>query len=323
MSHSLIGMSKRVLNAKDYEKKFKEHIPRAEDGSGLAYLEAPRGMLREYLSKDVDYPKRLDNKLDPQMNDGMRNAYNNILIPASNVLADIEIQGIHIDADYLEEIESKYSVLVDEALEKLQNKAKGVGFVPEEYCEGYGSNSLPESYNPSSWQQSRYLFFGLLCLPQYDGLSTGVDVIEWWIRELKSDNKFNKFLSKAENDLRDKNRIKNTNKNLDWVLGATESRLRKYIKDIWEQYDIVGLLETLLEYRDLSKLYSTYIKGFQKQLTKENKVHTTFKLHVTDTGRLSSSNPNIQNIPRNKEIKHLFTVPEGYTLMECDYSLVI
>lgn len=81
-------------------------------------------------------------------------------------------------------------------------------------------------------------------------------------------------------------------------------------------------IDTLLEYRGLSKLNDTYIKGIAKRLHHGNRVYPTFLVHGTNTGRLSSKNPNIQNIPREKELRRLFISrdPEERTVLNVDYS---
>ena len=72
----------------------------------------------------------------------------------------------------------------------------------------------------------------------------------------------------------------------------------------------------ILEYREVKKLLSTYIKPFpQYVLPLTGKIHTTFNQALTATGRLSSSNPNLQNIPvrsdRGKEIRKAFVPSDG------------
>jgi len=79
----------------------------------------------------------------------------------------------------------------------------------------------------------------------------------------------------------------------------------------------------LLEYRAAQKLMSTYIKGMNKHLDPYDRVHTSFNLHVTATGRLSSSAPNLQNIPRgNKDIKNIMVPDEGNLWISADYSQI-
>lgn len=76
----------------------------------------------------------------------------------------------------------------------------------------------------------------------------------------------------------------------------------------------------LLEYRQYVKLKSTYIDGIKEHLDKNNRLHGRFNLHVTATGRLSSSNPNLQNIPKHQGpvIRDLFISPPGYKFLEFD-----
>lgn len=65
-------------------------------------------------------------------------------------------------------------------------------------------------------------------------------------------------------------------------------------------------IDKLLEYRKVSKSLSTYVIGVQNRVTPKDRIHTTFLIHGTSTGRLSSSGPNIQNIPRDKKFRSIF-----------------
>jgi uracil-DNA glycosylase family 4 len=79
-------------------------------------------------------------------------------------------------------------------------------------------------------------------------------------------------------------------------------------------------IDRLLEYRRVSKLYGTYIKGLAKRTTYD-KVYTTYLLHGTTSGRLASRNPNMQNIVRDKRIRNQFIVEhEDNVLLQLDYK---
>lgn len=79
--------------------------------------------------------------------------------------------------------------------------------------------------------------------------------------------------------------------------------------------------DTLLSVRGTTKNIGTYNEGIRKRLH-EGRVYPTYKVHGTNTGRLSSGDPNIQNIPRDKRLRSLFTVPntDEYDFLEVDYS---
>ncbi len=87
------------------------------------------------------------------------------------------------------------------------------------------------------------------------------------------------------------------------------------------------IIDTLLRYRQLSKLKSTYIDGMKQVMNKaSNRVHTDFKQCLTATGRLSSNEPNLQNIPvrtaEGREIRKMFVAKEGNVLISADYSQI-
>ena len=86
------------------------------------------------------------------------------------------------------------------------------------------------------------------------------------------------------------------------------------------------IINLIFEYRELSKLQSTYVIGLLKEVDDNDRVHTSFNQAVTATGRLSSSSPNIQNIPirteLGREIRKAFIAKEGYSLLAADYSQI-
>lgn len=96
------------------------------------------------------------------------------------------------------------------------------------------------------------------------------------------------------------------------------------LTELAKSYPIAGLIQ---EYRSYTKLYSTYCVGIEKLLTEDSRIHTTFQQTVTTTGRLSSTDPNMQNIPAKtelgRELRKIFvpTNPEGY-LLAADYSQI-
>lgn len=79
-------------------------------------------------------------------------------------------------------------------------------------------------------------------------------------------------------------------------------------------------IEGVLAARQNKKYMNTYIQGFRNSICRDMRLRGTFNLHGTETGRLSSTNPNMQNIPRDKRIKNLIVSKPGYKLLQLDYS---
>ena len=95
------------------------------------------------------------------------------------------------------------------------------------------------------------------------------------------------------------------------------------LEELENKHPIIPLI---LEYRTLTKLDSTYVEGLLKQIGQDGRVHSVFKQTETRTGRISSTEPNMQNIPVRKEIgrnmRKFFVAKQGYVLVDADYSQI-
>ena len=90
-----------------------------------------------------------------------------------------------------------------------------------------------------------------------------------------------------------------------------------------DDHEIIPLI---LEYRSVTKLRSTYIEGLLESIKSDGRIHSKFNQTVTATGRLSSTEPNLQNIPtrtaEGREIRKAFVPSDGYTFVDADYSQI-
>lgn len=95
------------------------------------------------------------------------------------------------------------------------------------------------------------------------------------------------------------------------------------LEKLWNSHEIIPLIS---EHRELAKLQSTYVEALPKLVDKEGRVHTTYNQTIAATGRLSSSEPNLQNIPiktdLGREIRRAFVAPRVKILLAADYSQI-
>ena len=97
----------------------------------------------------------------------------------------------------------------------------------------------------------------------------------------------------------------------------------KVLGDLARDHEVVA---EVLEYRERAKIRSTYLDALPAMVRGDGRIHTTLNQTVAATGRLSSSDPNLQNIPTRSELGHrvrqAFTVPKGSVFLACDYSQI-
>ncbi len=86
------------------------------------------------------------------------------------------------------------------------------------------------------------------------------------------------------------------------------------------------IVDMMFEYRELTKLTSTYVDALPKLVKPDHRIHTSYNQTIAQTGRLSSTNPNLQNIPvrttTGREIRNAFIAPQGKTFVSADYSQI-
>ncbi len=86
------------------------------------------------------------------------------------------------------------------------------------------------------------------------------------------------------------------------------------------------VVSKILEYRQLSKLKSTYADGLTQYISEDGRIHGTFNQTITATGRISSTDPNLQNIPirmeMGKAIRKVFVPKNGFVFLDADYSQI-
>jgi uracil-DNA glycosylase family 4 len=261
--------------------------------------------------------------LGPLLNDlkeaGTEATYTGISLPLVEVLVEATLAGIQLDADALRKWKRSLA-------RKLKTTEAAIR----------KEHSLPEGFSLSSGDHLRLLLYGHAS-PQFVRVETEMQEYDKNPKKRKDTKKYKEILSRANvySDtvpLWKPPRIASTDGGkysvdeemlLSEQLAASNrlALIEKFVKK--ENYaDEKALLEKTLaflaafhEWQETSKLISTYTDF---PCWSDGRVHTSFKIHGTKTGRLASDSPNMQNIP--KSARCLFTAGAGSCLVEADYS---
>lgn len=214
----------------------------------------------EYAAEDADITLRLKNVLEPRLKElGVEELFWNIEMPLVRVLADMELNGVCLDTEALQDT----SKIFTERMKQYEQ---------EIYKE------TGEEFNISSPKQVGDILFGKL-----------------QIMDKPKKTKTGQYVTSEE------------------VLQSLESKS--------------PIVRNILNYRGMKKLLSTYIDALPKLINpRTGHIHTSFNQALTATGRLSSSDPNLQNIPvrtdDGKEIRKCFIPEEGCLFFSADYSQI-
>lgn len=166
--HSLEQCASDHLGAVSWKDELKKYL-KEPDG----YLNAPRDQLYEYLAKDVSHTLQLYHALLPRVDEdkGLAWLYHKFLIPAANVLSDIEYSGIKVSRQALYDLETTLETKKREAIagmrQILKNKI-GAGVRKLNRETGKSTPFTPESYNPNSHQQNHFVIYTLFKLKARD-----------------------------------------------------------------------------------------------------------------------------------------------------------
>ena len=214
----------------------------------------------EYAAEDADITLRLKNVLEPRLKElGVEELFWNIEMPLVRVLADMELNGVCLDTEALQDTSKIFTERMKQYEQEIYKEAG-------------------EEFNISSPKQVGDILFGKM-----------------QILDKPKKTKTGQYVTSEE------------------VLQSLESKS--------------PIVRNILNYRGMKKLLSTYIDALPKLINpRTGHIHTSFNQALTATGRLSSSDPNLQNIPvrtdDGKEIRKCFIPEEGCLFFSADYSQI-
>lgn len=258
---------------------------------------------------------------------GFSMIYRNLLLMAVRVLAAAEIEGMYTDREYLVDLVDIYKDRIDNLEKTVRNlpdilryeksrieKAKKLMIftVKNEIQELKDSGGSAAMISNREKKLSRYIAGEYTTKKErgmvepinfgspsqlIDLLFYGEDGFEWPVVHFTVDKKTKRQTT-------------------------TPSTSEDVLLILKKKYDH-PFLNNLLDLRALMKMNSTYVVGMLNKLHTDDRIHGSFLIHGTVTGRLSSIEPNLQNIPRsttNNDIKPMFIAPDGMLILHLDYS---
>jgi DNA polymerase-1 len=310
----------------DYEKSDKfDKIP---------WDKKPLEPLCKYGCQDTNYTLRLSMFFESKLIEiGMYPLFRHLIMPASRVLQHAEKTGLYLDREFNQELLESYKPKIDQATANCLNLPRVKKFsiwLTEQriskYLESIESELEYMDYRDpankrkiaSREQKISNIRAGVFTTKKELELTREVNLgspIDLPLL-LYSKKGFNFPVIKYTKD-------KKTNRDTDKPSTDEDTlvELRLTVKDPESPKAI--FLDNLLELRGLKKMYTTYIEGWHDKVQDDDRIHGQFKIIGTTSGRLSSSEPNLQQIPKTSvdaNIKKQLVAPKGKLYMALDYS---
>lgn len=310
----------------DYEK--------AEKFDKIPWDKKPLEPLCKYGCQDTDYTLRLAMFFESKLIEiGMYPLFRHLIMPASRVLQHAEKTGLYLDRKFNQELLESYKPKIEQATSNCLNLPRVKKFsrwLVQERISKYLASIESELedldyHNPkdarkiaSREQKISNIRAGVFTTKKELELTREVNLgstIDLPLL-LYSEKGFKFPIIKYTKD-------KKTNRDTDKPSTDEDTlvELRLTVKDPENPKAI--FLDNLLELRGLKKMYTTYIEGWHDKVQDDDRIHGQFKIIGTTSGRLSSSEPNLQQIPKTSvdaNIKKQLVAPKGKLYMALDYS---
>lgn len=281
--------------------------------------------LCHYGCQDTDYTLRLMLFFEKKLIDlGLYNTYRNLIMTASRVLTSVEKNGLYVDRSFNQELLDSYLPKIEAAKEAIYNLPKVKKFTKlynQSKIEKYIAKLEEEIENldprvdkrkiQSREQKIANIRAGVfttkkeLELIRPVSLGSSVDLPQL----MYSEEGFN-FEVIKKNDSGKPSTDEETLTNLRLTVKKPDSPKAVF-------------LDSLLELRGLEKMYKTYIEGWHEKTQDDDRLHGRFLIHGTTSGRLSSAEPNAQQIPKTSvdpNIKKQLVAPKGTLYIASDFS---
>lgn len=308
---------------------YKKEHPEADPERGGKYGAIPLSLLWKYAAADADCTFRVYEKLKDKVYPEFEWLFDNIVMPATQTLAEIEAEGAPIDMKWHAYLAQEYPRLMKEQLDRLREfpevleverriHKKRVAKKQEERL-GKLKARAKNIKILSKTDPDKAFKAGARLANDYEKFKANPPAVPPVVFNPASSVQKAMLLFKVMG-------FKPTKK----AKGGGWSTDKEVLKDIWKasKHPVV---QALGKYMKMTVLHSMFVESLPEIICDDGRLRGEYQVHGTETGRLSMSNPNLQQIPKNPKeddfmdvklpsIKKLFYAPPGYAILQFDYS---
>lgn len=341
-THDLESVGRDLIGAADYKAVVKKYTVQSNAKKGIVadkgYENVPREVLYPYCALDTTHTFSIHQILCPKVHasKSLTKMYENLLLPASRFLQRVQDTGLYVDQTFVQSLDEEFSAIIDENKAKLEEEVnereanlfplsriepkwrmdraedqKKLAKVNAElgptdfgplwdtdiYMQSpWATKKVPDGYNAGNYRHTTFVLYRLL----------------GWIP-----------MNTNERTLRD---LDQTGKDQSAVFGYKAKNYARGHPNRKQQLNF-PFIQALIDVRLASHAYSMLVAGTRKNLEPDGRLHTSFNLQATETGRLSSTGPNLQNLPvpepdDERPARNIVAAAPGMDLLEADYSQV-
>lgn len=322
--YDLKFMAFRYTDLGEYDSTVSDWLKKHKTMEGI-----PNEDLFPYGNADADATYRIAKLLWKRMGEidstdakeglgtNLRWVLRDILVPLSRVLTLAEYRGIKVDLEYLEgdgteENPGKireYKKIMDDA-EKRMHTTKAVQVYEKDRREAIVRERR------AKWRGSSHIQARTPDIEEYANYIR--DDSSWTFNPNSSVQLQELLYEKLKLPVISRTKKKNPSADKDTLETLRDEHAKK-------DSDAYDLLDAMLDYAEVQKMYSTYLRPIPEMVDKNGRLHTSYLIFGTETGRLSSREPNLQNIPKTAnerayDIRRYFVATPGYVLVEADFK---
>lgn len=340
-THDLEQLAQDLLGADDYKWLVKQYTNKANKAKGIeadkGYENVPREILYPYNSLDCTHTFSIHQILCPKVHKskGLTKLYNELLLPASQFLQRVQDRGLYVNIPFVQELDDEFSEIIERNVKTLEgeldrhfdlypierikpsfdvSKAEDVRKIAainkelgptdwgplwdtDVYMRSpWATQKRPDGYMPRNWRHTTFVLYRLI----------------GWTP-----------MNTNERTLRD---LDQTGRDQSATFGYKAKNYARGHPNRKQQLNY-SFIQALIDVRLATHAYGMLVEGTRKNMEPDGRLHTSFNLQATETGRLSSTGPNLQNLPvpepdDERPRRNIVGVPPGYDLIEADYSQV-